>query len=89
MVRLRNLKVTDKIKDIMDDVRDSIALDDWYRILAETCIEHMKYVAHMEEHDPTALTVDDYGLLELERGYLALYAERTKGGLPTDDTTPH
>lgn len=78
-------------KIILEELRDSVSLEDWLKVIAETCIEHMKYIELMEDEHPEGLTVDDYGLLELERAYLTLYALHTKGAIPSNDpeTKPH
>lgn len=57
-------------------------LNDWLAVIAKTCIAHMKFIEDNEKSNPEALTEEDYGILELERGFLVLYALQTKGGLP-------
>ena len=68
---------------------DEEGAEEWLHSLAHTCIAHMKFVEEQEKADPTGLSVDDYGLLELERGFLTLYALHKKGELPNNDTTKH
>ena len=71
-----------EIEGDLHDAEFSEELNDWLRVIAETCVAHMKFVEDKGEEDPEALTEEDYGLLELERGFLVLYALQTKGGLP-------
>ena len=60
-------------------------LDIWLRTIAETCILHMKFIEAMEVSKPESLTTEDYGVLELERGFLTLYSLHTTGELPPTD----
>lgn len=54
-------------------------MDEWLEDVAKTCLAHMHYT---EDADPEALNVDDFGLLEIERAFLTLYALYKKGELP-------
>jgi len=60
-------------------------IDAWLRTIAETCVLHMKYIEEHQKTNPEALTTEDYGVLELERGFLTLYSFHTRGGLPTNE----
>ena len=70
---------------ISDDLRDAeydMELNEWLAVIANTCVAHMKFIEDSEAENSKALTDEDYGILELERGFLVLYALQTKGGLP-------
>lgn len=73
--------------ELLKESADVLGLDEWLKELASTCVEHMRYLDEMEDEDPAGLSVEDYSMLELERGFLTLYAHYTKGGLPDSDNT--
>jgi len=78
------------IEDIEDVVGIMAALEpeteQWLEAIAQTCLAHMHY---MEDNPVQDLDYDDYGLLELERGFLTLYALHKKGALPSNEERAH
>ena len=60
--------------------------EQWLEAIAQTCLAHMHFVEDAGAED---LDYDDYGLLEIERGFLTLYALHKKGALPTNEETTH
>ncbi len=75
------------IETELQDAEFDEELHKWLGVIADTCVAHMKYIEDLEDTDPSSLNEGDYGILELERGFLVLYALQTKGGLPINGKT--
>lgn len=69
-----------------DGILDKEEFNYWLKEMAETCLAHMYFMEQAElsstDAEANGLGADDYGLLELERGFLALYSLYKKGSLP-------
>ena len=71
----------------LQDAEFDEELNEWLGVIAQSCVAHMQYVEECEAANPKGLDDDDYGMLELERGFLVLYALQTKGGIPISTKT--